>query len=154
MIEFDYKYFSNVLGASESSNNYRAENGVAFGKYQFTPKTFNNVLDYLGLLPVTNEKFLNCPDIQEVVYKGYVKMILNYITANGLDYYIDKQTVGKTNKIKVKNNIYGLVAGAWLAGRNGLKNFLEFDEDKADKFGTHISDYVSKFSSEFDKKKI
>lgn len=154
MINFDYKYFSGVLGMSESSNNYSAVNGIAFGRYQFIPGTYNSVLDDLGLERVESYDFLENHSLQETVFRGYVNIILRFVHSHYLlANYLGNTIEGKSNHITTKINIYGLVAGAWLGGEIGLKEYLEAGEDKEDFNGTHISDYIAKFSDDWNKKK-
>lgn len=154
MFSFDFNYFSNVLGESESSNNYKAENGIAFGKYQFIPATFNRILEDLGVGAVSTQHFLNNPALQETTYRAFVSEILNYISEySTIAKSIGKPIVGFSNRIATKINIYGLVAGAWLSGEKGLYNFIVLNEDKEDFNGTYISDYIAKFSNEYNKKK-
>jgi len=155
MKNFDYDFFSNELANSESSNNYLAINSEynAFGKYQFSENTFNDMLEKLGMVPVSINEFLNNKSLQETAFREYVKEILDFISNNNLGKFLEYFITGKTNKIYTQINQYGLVAGAWLAGRQGLKSYLDDNKDAHDSNGTYVSDYISKFSENFNKKK-
>ena len=98
MYKFNYDYFSNVLGMSESSNNYKAQNGIAYGKYQFIQSTFERILDELGVGAVTPAEFLENPSLQETAFRGYVNEIINFITeATDLFEYLGKPIKGRSN---------------------------------------------------------
>jgi hypothetical protein len=153
MYKFDFDYFANVLGASESSNNYDAENGFAYGRYQFTAATFRRILSNLGEGDVSVSEFLTNHELQEKAYRGFVNEIINYVVDTGLTMYLGTKITGKSNNIQTEINLYGLVAGAWLGGKAGLRDYLSTGNDKSDIYGTYISDYIAKFSEDWNKKK-
>lgn len=147
MIDFNYDSFAGFLGASESGNNYNPGfNGIAYGRYQFTPSTIARVANELNITVPSISDFISNPTMQDTFYKQYVNDILNYIESQNLTQFIGKSitdTKGNTAII----NIYGLVAGAWLGGLGGLVTTLLSLKNPSDLFGTHVSDYIVKFSN-------
>lgn len=145
---FNYTAFADALGMSESSNSYsNASNGIAFGRYQFIPSTIDQISNELGV-DTTVTDFLNNPQQQDDFYKQYVNDIISYVKQNNLDKFIGNKITGRKNKIITPINIYGLVAGAWLGGNEGLNNFLINGVDPNDG-NTYVSDYIAKFSQLF-----
>ena len=76
----------------------------------------------------------------------HIEDINNYIDSRGLTEYIGKEIDG----IKITRE--GLIAGAHLGGKGGMRKFLESGmevhgpQDKKDINKTYISDYIKKFS--------
>lgn len=146
LYNFDLASYTKAIQDSESGGDYSANNGIAFGAYQFTQPT----LDYLQQkysLPILNQFDNSTQSLQDKYFSYFVSDILNYIQTNGLETYIGQPVLG-ANKYpySVPINIYGLVAGAHLGGESGLNNFLLYGNDPSDSYGTHISDYIAKFS--------
>ena len=156
----DINSFLGQLGSREGSKNYKAvyppgaspENALALGIYQFTPGLIFDLSTKNNVAVPSNSEFLNSPSMQDrfIIYE--IKDVLNYINDNGLDQAIGREVIGKGNGIKSNINVYGLLAGAHLGGKAGLKNFVWEGKDPADSLGTHISDYVSSFSETLKKK--
>ena len=150
--------FKEDLAISESSGNYDAVNEQGYmGKYQFgdarlkdflmANKGYDKDLDKdKKIIDVFKNDFINTPSLQEDVMTWHVDDINSYIDSRELDKYIGKKIGG------VIITREGLIAGAHLGGRTGLREFLETgmkihgDEDEKDKEGTYISDYIMKFS--------
>ena len=137
---FNYQVFSSFLATSESSNDYQAYNSIAYGKYQFTIQTINQIAMELNIVAPDSSTFMNSPSLQEAFYVKYVSDILKQIISLDLTQYIGQTINGQTI------TIYGLVAGAWLGGVGGLNNFLVNNVNNSDYLGTSIGDYIIKFS--------
>ena len=150
LYNFDLNSYSEAIQSSESQGGggYAANNGIAFGAYQFTRST----LDYLQQkynLPSLNTFDNTTAALQDEYFQYFVNDILNFIQTNNLNQYIGSTVTGaNAYPYQVQINIYGLVAGAHLGGETGLMNFLLYGIDSSDSNGTHISDYVAKFSDE------
>lgn len=160
-VNFDYLSFADKLGYSESRNNYTIVNRIgALGRYQFMTTTISRVAIMAGLPVKLGQDFLNDHTYQDMIYRSYVNIIIDYINLNNLDIYINDFVTGQKNNLTEQIDIYGMVAGAWLGGEGGLYNILVNQIDKNDNpqnpdQGTWISDYIAKFSSyEIGKKKI
>ena len=140
--------FKEDLAMAESSGKYDAENKYGYvGKYQFGDARLQDFKDANKDYKDFNKKeFMNNPSLQEDVFSWHVDDINSYIDSRDLDKYIGKKIGG------VIITREGLIAGAHLGGRTGLREFLETgmkihgDEDEKDKEGTYISDYIMKFS--------
>lgn len=153
--DFDYIDFANELGSSESSQSYQAYNGLAWGRYQFIESTIIEVANYLNIPIKLEQDFLNDQGYQDIIYKGYVQILINDINKNNIDQFIGNYITGKTNNITSQINIYGLVAGGWLGGPGGLTKYFYDNYDAKDFNGTYISDYIAKFSvNDLNKKKV
>lgn len=141
----DFKY---LLIDSESSGNYRANNGIAFGLYQFTKSRIETVATYLGEAIPSIEWFLADSTMQDRFFLAHIELILAYIEKHNLLRFEGKIVKGK-NKYPIETaiNIYGMVAGAHLGGEWGMRDFLENGNDRKDSLGTYVSDYVAKFSN-------
>lgn len=147
LLDFNLNTFTPQLVGSESSDSYDpAYNGVAYGRYQFTVETMQRMAKELNISMPTISQFIDNHELQDKFYKQYVNDILFFISKNNLNDFIGQYITGKSNKITTKINVYGLVAGAWLGGEGGLQKYLINGYDAKDKFGTYISDYISKFS--------
>ena len=140
--------FKEDLAMAESSGKYDAENKYGYvGKYQFGDARLQDFKDANKDYKDFNKKeFMNNPSLQEDVFSWHVDDINSYIDSRDLDKYIGK----KIGEVIITRE--GLIAGAHLGGRTGLREFLETgmkihgDEDEKDKEGTYISDYIMKFS--------
>lgn len=148
LYNFNLDAYTAAIQDSESGANYAANNGIAFGAYQFTQDTLNYLAQKYNLPSLTIFDD-STKALQDEYFSYFVNDILNYIQVNGLDSYIGSLVIG-ANKYpyQVQINIYGLVAGAHLGGEGGLLNYLEYGIDKSDSNGTYISDYIAKFSDE------
>lgn len=143
----NFSDFRFLLVDSESTSNYRANNGIAFGLYQFTKARIKTVAEYLNESIPSVELFLTDRAMQDRFFLAHIELILAYIELNQLLTFEGKLITGKNKYPQtVPVNIYGIVAGAHLGGESGVKNFLQNNVDRKDKFGTYISDYVAKFS--------
>jgi len=153
----DYTLFKDKLDDVESNNNYNADNGIAFGRYQFIASTIDFVASQLLRIPVPSiSDFKNNPALQDEFFYAYAKYLDKRLSLNGSKNHLGEVVTGKTNNITAKINEYGLLAGAWLGGDGGVYDLLmrNIDHDDGNKF---ISDYVAYFSSIFsndEKKKL
>ena len=138
---FNYQSFGYYLSQRESSGNYKAQNLIAYGKYQFTIPTLNRLMGESGIDYIDTNNFLNSPIIQDTYFVLYVRDIIKEIISLNLTKYIGQSIDGQTI------NIYGLVGGAWLGGVGGLQNYLNNHLQTPDYLGTNISDYIKLFSS-------
>ena len=82
------------------------------------------------------QTFMSDPALQDKAFSAYTADLVRQIKTQGLDKYIGQNGI----------TMDGLVAGAHLGGMGGLRGYLVDGRDPADRLGTHISDYVSKFS--------
>ena len=152
----DYDKFAYLLGAAESNNNYNEPpNRIgAMGRFQFMPGTLNNLQAAYDLPPwINSDNFVSNHALQDIYYKALVNDLLNTFAVNGVTNYVgtmltDKQ--GTTAKI----NIYGLLAGGWLGGAGNVKKLLTQGIDHNDnpqdpERGTWISEYITRFSNDF-----
>jgi len=146
--------FKNALGISESGGNYNNDLGQYWGKYQFGEARRYDIERILKLHHLTRSEFT--PQMQEKYFEAHINDLEKQIYLNGLDKYFGKIVEGKRNKIVSKINKYGLIAGAHLGGFNGMKKYLTSNGlyDPADSLGTHISDYIAKFSNITEKKTL
>ena len=129
--------FLDKMGFLESSNNYRKVNSLGYlGKYQFGRIT----LKTLGYHHISNEKFINSPELQEqLMIKNlkFNKKVLNKL--------IDKYNGKCVNGVIITES--GLLGAAHLAGARNVKRFLEHGHNPSDAYGTKLSDYLIKFSN-------
>lgn len=153
LYNFNLPAYTQAIQDSESSGNYSANNGIAFGAYQFTQDTLNYLQQKYNL-PILSQFDNSTKNLQDEYFSYFVSDILDFIQKNSLDFYLGTTITG-ANKYpySVPANIYGLVAGAHLGGETGLKNFLTLgidhdDSPHHDGTGTFISDYIAKFSDE------
>lgn len=134
--------FKEDLAMSESSNKNDVVNDKGYmGKYQFGDARLEDFKNANKDYKFTKKEFLNDPSLQEDVFSWHVEDINNYIDSRGLDKYIGTEINGVT----ITRD--GLIAGAHLGGKTGLKNFLITGKDKEDSYGTSISENITKFSS-------
>lgn len=149
-MDIDFNKYASLLSSADFENaNACTENEIrALGAYQFLPATLNNLRDIYNL-PEWQNNFLCNIDLQNIYLKALVNETLSLIDQNGLKHYVN-QTVtgaGRYNNITTKINLYGLLAGAHLAGFGNLRKFLEYGQDLTDSNNTFISDYIAKMSS-------
>jgi len=143
--------FRDLLGISESSGNYSKDLGDEYwGKYQFGNARRIDIEKMLGLPHLTRLQFT--PEMQETFFNAHINDYEKRIFSDKLDKFFGETVTGAKNKITAPINKYGLLAGAHLGGYSGMKKFLtsNYSYDPADSLGTHISDYIAKFS----KKKV
>ena len=135
--------FKEDMAMSESSNKPDVVNTDGFmGKYQFGDDRLTDFQNDTGI-EFNRTDFLNDESLQDQVFDWHVNDISSYIDSNDLNSFI-----GKTiNGIKITKQ--GLIAGAHLGGKYGMRQFLETDGEynPSDKNGTKISDYITKFNS-------
>jgi len=135
--------FKEDMAMSESSNKPDVVNTDGFmGKYQFGDDRLTDFQNDTGI-EFNRTDFLNDESLQDQVFDWHVNDISSYIDSNDLNSFI-----GKTiNGIKITKQ--GLIAGAHLGGKYGMRQFLETggEYNPSDKNGTKISDYITKFNS-------
>ncbi len=135
--------FKEDMAMSESSNKSDIVNTDGFmGKYQFGDDRLTDFKNDTGI-NFNKTDFLNDESLQDQVFDWHVNDISSYIDSNDLNSFI-----GKTiNGIKITKQ--GLIAGAHLGGKYGMRQFLETggEYNPSDKNGTKISDYITKFNS-------
>lgn len=153
MTNNELNIFKYTLGISESGGNYNNDLRQYWGKYQFGEARRKDIEAMLGFHHLTRAEFT--PDMQEKFFSVHVQDLENKIYQDGLDKYFGTPIIGVKNKIVAQVNKYGLIAGAHLGGYSGMKKYFSSNGayDPADSLGTHISDYIAKFS-EISKKKI
>jgi len=138
----EFTRFVNDLGFSESGNNWLSINQIGcFGEYQFHEST----LLFLGYQKITLKKFQEDPQIfpPELQLKALKTLIkVNLLLLDDYEHY-----VGDTiNGIRITKS--GMIAASHLGGAGSMQKFLSSNGviDRADIFGTSISDYLEKFS--------
>lgn len=131
-----YLGFSEDLGFSESSGNYKAVNRLGYmGKYQFGWSTLN----WVGIY--NKSKFLNSPLLQEKALEALIsknKWVLRD--------HIDEFNGQIINGIKVTES--GLIAAAHLGGAGNVMKFLDTNGQDvfADANNVPITSYMQKFA--------
>ncbi len=148
LFNFDINAYEQAIKDSESGGSYSANNGIAYGAYQFTQSTLNYLQQKYNL-PALTIFDNSTANLQDQYFNAFVTDILDFINNNNLESYIGLPVIG-ANKYpyQVSINIYGLVAGAHIGGETGLLNYLQYNQDHSDSNGTFISDYIAKFSDE------
>ena len=148
LFNFDINAYEQAIKDSESGGSYSANNGIAFGAYQFTNSTLNYLQQKYNL-PVLTIFDNSTAALQDKYFEAFVSDILDFINKSNLELYVGLPVIG-ANKYpyQVPINIYGLVAGAHIGGETGLQNYLLYGSDHSDSNGTYISDYIAKFSDE------
>ena len=127
--------FLSAIGRRESSNRYWVVNSYGYmGKYQFGRKTLNK----LGFKHITNQQFLNSPEIQERAMKSLLKYNQKLL----------KRQIARYSNT-VHNGVYvtesGLLAAAHLGGAGNVKKWLRKGYDFKDGYGTSIKEYLMLF---------
>lgn len=151
----NFENFALALRIRESSNNYQAVNAYGFlGAYQFGLARLSD-LGYTERKPgvsgyanssfqwrtgYSKEYFLSNPDFQDRVFKEHADNLITQIKAKLTD-YLGKQING------TEITLSGLVAGAHLAGVNGVSSYLKGHYDNQDAFGTKVSSYIKAFAN-------
>tara|TARA_X000001316_G_scaffold3035_2_gene544 strand:+ start:93 stop:674 length:582 start_codon:yes stop_codon:yes gene_type:complete len=131
----DMELFLHSIGERESSNRYDVVNSYGYmGKYQFGKATLRG----LGYR-VTQEEFLNSPDLQE---KAMLDLLQH--NKNKLSKYIEKYDCSFLNGIYITES--GILAAAHLAGPGNVKKFFKRGRDFHDGYGTSMTSYMIKFS--------
>ena len=141
--EEEFSRFINDLGYRESRNNWLSVNRIGcFGEWQFAEST----LKYLGFRKITLRKFRQNPEIfprelQVKALKALIRVNLGYL--KGYEQHIGDSIKG----ILVTKS--GMIAASHLGGAGSLQKFINSGGrvNKADVFGTSISEYLRKFSS-------
>lgn len=140
--------FRKKMRGSESSGDYSIRNDIdggrrVLGGYQFLPARLDQYKAATGE-DFTEDQFLSDAGLQERVMDWHEQDLLDFVMKDGLDAYIGQNIAG------AEITPSGLVAGAHLGGRTGLKRFLltNGEYNKPDKYGTRISDYVAKFADQ------
>jgi len=138
----EFTRFVNDLGFSESGNNWLSINQIGcFGEYQFHEST----LWFLGYRKITLKRFQENPEIfpPELQLKALKTLIkVNLLLLNDYEHY-----VGDTiNGIRITKS--GMIAASHLGGAGSLQKYLGSNGviNRADLFGTSISDYLKRFS--------
>ncbi len=158
MSKGDFFAFRKALYERESNGNYKTENSLGYlGAAQFgkprlwdlglsidgwKPKDVNNIPS--GIKIITKEMFLSNSDLQDDIFKAHVIAYKIYALRR-----LSKYIGIKVNDINI--TLSGLIAGAHLMGWGNDKNpgviqFLRNGIDNKDGYGTHISEYISKFA--------
>jgi hypothetical protein len=141
--EKEFSRFINDLGHRESGNNWLCINSIGcFGEWQFAEST----LQYLGFRKVTLKRFKANPyifprEMQADALRALIRINLVYLK----DY---ERFKGDSIKgILITKS--GMIAASHLGGAGSLQKFLNSGGrvNKADVFGTSISDYLKRFSA-------
>ena len=144
-----YEEFRRHLALMESSGNYAAVNSLGYmGAYQFGMARLADLglVQKLGSSGLqwkpgySKERFLADPKLQDDTFKKHVEDLKRRISTY-LFLYLSQKIGG------VEITISGCVAGAHLAGFQGLTRYLREGIDFADANGTKISRYVKEFGS-------
>ena len=133
--------FQKDLKLSESSGNYGVINTEGYmGAYQFGNDRLQDYKDATGE-DFDNKNFVNNKELQDKVFKWHTDDIKSFVSSQKLDSYIGK----KINGVPVTLN--GLIAVAYLGGKEGMKKFLNSNGEynPEDKYGTSLLDYLNKF---------
>ena len=127
--------FLNAVGFKESGNRYDIVNKFGYmGRYQFGRGTLKG----LGY-KVTQEEFLNSPEIQERAMMDLLKH-----NKKKLQKYIDKYEGQTIHGIYITES--GVLAAAHLGGQGNVKKFFRRGKKVKDGFGTGITTYMEKFA--------
>ena len=127
--------FLNAVGFKESGNRYDIVNKFGYmGRYQFGRGTLKG----LGY-KVTQEEFLNSPEIQERAMMDLLKH-----NKKKLQKYIDKYEGQTIHGIYITES--GVLAAAHLGGQGNVKKFFRRGKKFKDGFGTGITPYMEKFA--------
>lgn len=127
--------FLDAIGFKESGNRYDIVNKFGYmGRYQFGRGTLRG----LGY-KLTQEEFLNSPDIQERAMMDLLKH-----NKKKLQKYIDKYEGQTIHGIYITES--GVLAAAHLGGQGNVKKFFRRGKKFKDGFGTGITTYMEKFA--------
>jgi hypothetical protein len=127
--------FLNAVGFKESGNRYDIVNKFGYmGRYQFGRGTLKG----LGY-KVTQEEFLNSPEIQERAMMDLLKH-----NKKKLQKYIDKYEGQTIHGIYITES--GVLAAAHLGGQGNVKKFFRRGKKFKYGFGTGITTYMEKFA--------
>ncbi len=147
---FNYNSFADSLGASEGVSYTRNTGNGAYGKYQFIQSTIQRVANYLSEPVPSIAQFISDTSMQDRFYEAYVDMIYNVLVNENILIHVGQPITGQSNGETATINIYGLIAGGWLGGEHAPGNLFNGNYDPPDSNGTHVSDYIEKFSNLFD----
>lgn len=127
--------FSEDLGFSESSGNYKAVNRLGYmGKYQFG----RSALSWVGVKSKRN--FLNNPDLQEEAFSTLISLN-KFVLKDYITQYVGENIAG----VVVTES--GIIAAAHLGGAGNVIKFLESKGDTifADANNIPITKYMINF---------
>lgn len=140
-----YWEFLQALGKRESLNNYQENRNPYYkGKYQFG----RNTRQIVGFGHLSNKEFLSLPEAQEQAMYNLLRLNEEIMRELIVAY-----------EGKIIRGVYitksGILAGAHLAGPNGVYQFLTGGRDNRDWNNTRCSDYMREFGGyQFDLSKI
>lgn len=146
----DLQEYKSLLAEMESGDSYLKTNPFsgALGKYQFIPSTLN-ALQWIYNLPawVSPLNFLSNSSLQENYINAQIEDTLIFLERSGLKNFVGSSVRGSKRfpNSRTSITIYGLLAGAHLAGTGNLKKYLE-QGINVDDGTTSISDYIYYFS--------
>jgi hypothetical protein len=130
-----YLGFSNDLGFSESSGDYKAVNRLGYvGKYQFGW----SALEWVGIN--SKKLFLNNPDLQEEAFEKLISLN-KWVLKDHIAKYRGQNIAG------VQITESGLIAAAHLGGAGNVIKFLESEGENifADANNVPITKYMKHF---------
>ena len=140
----EFNRFLDDIAKRESGGNWKIYNKFGYiGLYQFGRAALIDV----GYNEITFNKFISNPYIFPITKQNLV--MVKYLHKNKtqhLNHIIDMVTNKDIVLRGVKVTRSGVLAGAHIGGVRGVRNLMLYDIDKADAFGTRISDYVIEFS--------
>jgi hypothetical protein len=138
----EIKEFLDVIAYQESSNNWKIYNKYGYiGKYQFGYSARKQVGYDIKYSDWVKNPYIWNEDEQDIA-------MIRYLRYNNKQL---KNIIKDNEKYKIKNKKItksGILAAAHLAGSGNVEKFFKTngDYDPKDKFGTHLSDYLVKFS--------
>jgi hypothetical protein len=129
------------LRKSESGDNFAADNEMGYvGRGQFGEARLTDA-KRAGVIPpdLTQEQFLNDPDLQVAVENWHTQDVNNFIQDRGLGAFVGKEING------VPVTEQGLLAVAHLGGKGGMEKFLKSEGryNPSDANGTSLMDYLA-----------
>jgi len=145
---FNKQEYKKLLGLMESGNDYKADNGMAIGKYQFTPATLSMLESYYNLPAWDRQTFLNSPGMQETYIDYWIQYCESIIQKQNLSKYYGRSVVGSIRypNIKAALNKYGMLAGMHLAGPGSIDRYFTTMYNPNDGL-TSLTDYLAYFSN-------
>jgi hypothetical protein len=142
--QIKYTRFKKTLALYESNNNWKEYNRFGFiGKYQFGKSALNAT----GFGHISLESFkVNPASFSEKDQEQAIDILLR------INESVMKRSISKYVGLIVLDSIHitrmGILAAAHLAGPANVKEFLDSwgEKNLKDRMGTHISDYLYRFS--------
>jgi len=129
-----HQAFLDAIGFRESGNRYDIVNSFGYmGKYQFGKSTLKG----LGF-DVTQEEFLNSPELQE---KAMYELLKH--NKKKLKRFIKKYDGQVVHGVLVTES--GILAAAHLAGQGNVKRFFRNGYEFKDGYGTKMTSYMEQF---------